>query len=258
VLVPILFLVGGATVLIALAFAGDEGGPVPDNPPDIVAAPKSAKAAGYDSRWNGKIWKLVDALIPGFTRASDATGIPLGLMVGWVATESGGKIGSAPAPLKGQPDSERGFFQLTPSESARFGLDHMRLSTDPNYSIDAGIKLIQHYAKQAEALAVAPKDSRYFWMLTKLGHTIGSGATKIIVNGAREAGQARSWEALYKHALDNEKKYLSATKHSPTKWFPHVEKAWQIGAPFGFGSSETVVGGSAYVDIVDPLDCLKG
>lgn len=205
-------------------------------------------------------WKLVDAMLPQLRAASRSSGIPLGVLVGWIAKESGGKLTSTTRL------DERGLFQLMPSESKTLGLDHKRLSTDLAYSIDAGIALISKYMKDARALGIAPEGSAYFWRLVKLGHTMGPGATKKIVNGAKSAGAVGSWEALKNHAMSNEKKYLSSTKHSPTKWFPLVDAVYKVGAPFGFGSDIQTVMGSAFAyrnplpefsDIVDPLDARR-
>jgi hypothetical protein len=194
--------------------------------------------------------------LPELRSASAASGIPLGLLVGWIARESGGRIDEVPKPLKGEPDGERGYFQLTPSESRKLGLDHQRLSTDPVYSINAGLALIGSYMGEVERLSVAPRGSAYFWKLVKLAHTMGTGAMRTIVSGAKAEGAVRTWEALEDHALANEKRYLSATKHSPSKWFPLVDAVYQVGAPFGFGAEDVVVGAALFPDIVDPLDCL--
>ncbi len=35
-----------------------------------------------------------------------------------------------------------------------------------------------------------------------------------------------------------------------------VDDVYATGAPFGFGAATTVVGGAAFPDIIDPLDCL--
>ncbi|KKW46506.1 MAG: hypothetical protein UY96_C0003G0009 [Parcubacteria group bacterium GW2011_GWB1_56_8] len=240
---PILLIAAGATAIIALAFTDDDG-PVPNYLPDLPPMSGSTR------------YKKVDAILGELKKASETSGIPLGLLVGWVAKESGGRLSEVPKPLKGEPDGERGYFQLTPSESRSLGLDHKRLSEDPIYSINAGLLLIGRYMKAVDALGVAVPGSMYYWLLVKLAHTMGSGAMKIIVNGAKAAGAARTWDALERHALDNEARYFSATKHSPSKWFPLVDKVREVGQPFGFGDRDVVVGGEVFRDIVDPLDCL--
>ena len=190
-------------------------------------------------------YKLVNAILDKLRSAAQSSGIPLGVMVGWVAKESGGKLTSTTSL------DERGYFQLMPDESKSLGLDHQRLSMDPDYSIAAGVKLIQKYADKASGIAIAPKGSSYFWRLVKLIHTMGASAVAKIIAGAKDAGAASSWDALERHALANEARYLHETKHSPSKWFPLVDQVYQIGFPFGFGNDPTMVAGDPTVEAYD-------
>ncbi len=246
ILLPVLLIGSGVVFLVVLATADGEDAPH-DHDPDLPPMPGSTR------------YKRVDQILDELKKASAASGIPLGLLVGWIATESGGKVETTPRVLKGQTEPERGLFQLHPEESRALGLDHRRLSTDVPYSINAGLLLIAKYMGLVDKFNVAQRGSTYYWTLVKLAHAMGSGATKIIVEGAKAAGEANTWERLREHALDNESRYLSATKHSPSKWLPHVEKAVAVGGPFGFGyAGQAIVGGGAlFADIVDPLDCLK-
>ena len=187
--------------------------------------------------------------MPELQKASTSSGIPLGVLVGWIAKESGGKLGEVTRL------DERGYFQLMPDESRALGLDHQRLSTDPVYSINAGLLLIGRYMKEADALGIAPHGSSYFWKVTKLGHTMGSGDTKTLARAAQSAGQAGSWSDFENYALSG----AAHTKHSPAKWFPFIDQIFQVGAPFGTGgdSGMTVAGaGGGYSDIPDVLDLL--
>lgn len=239
-LFPVLFIFGGAAALLYIVFK-DNDRPVPQHEAD---EPATRGRTGY---------RKVDAILGELKKASDASGIPLGLLVGWIAKESGGRIDEVTAKY-----DERGYFQLMPSESKTLGLEHQRLSVDPVYSINAGLALIGKYMKDVDALGVAQRGSSYYWRLVKLCHTMGSGATKKIVERAKAASATKSWEALEDWALDHERELLSATKHSPSKWFPLVDKVYTVGAPFGFGGADVVVGASArFSDIIDPLDCLK-
>lgn len=246
-IVPLLLVAGGVAGALYLLSSGGEERAVPETPPEL---PPGA----FPTRWRG-----VNAIFEDLKRAAAASGLPLGLLVGWVAKESAGRVGAAPKRrLKGEDDVERGFFQLSPSESRSLGIDHARLSTDPAYSIAAGVRLIREkYVPRAEKLGVAPAGSSYFWRLVKLGHTMGSGATRKIVEGAREAGAAGSWERLRAHAIENEKRYFSLVKHSPSKWFPLVDDVYEVGRPFGFGDAYVAVGAAAFDDIPDPLDVIQ-
>ena len=243
--IPIL-LIGGGIAIIFAAISGGEDGPVPDHQPDLPPTPGST---GYSR---------VDAILPELKQAAQSSGIPLGLLVGWIAKESGGKLADTTSL------DERGYFQLMPSESQSLGLDHERLSTDEVYSINAGLLLIGQYMKDAQALNIAPMGSSYFWRVVKWIHSQGLGAVKKIVAEAQAAGETGSWNALEGYALENDAHFLSTTKHSPKKWMTFVDSVYKLGAPFGFGtdSSASVVAlgadaGTLYADIIDPIDCLK-
>jgi hypothetical protein len=245
IVLPIALLGLGVAALVILATSSEDS-PVPVHEPDLSPAPSGS--TGY---------KLVDAILPQLRAASASSGVPLGVIVGWIAKESGGRLGEV------TKLDERGLFQLMPAESKQLGLDHARLSTDLVYSINAGLALIGYYMGYVDRLGVASRGTAYFWRLVKLCHTMGSGATKKIVAAAQAAGSAGSWATLEKFALDNNAEMLHETKHSPSKWFPFVDAIAEVGAPFGFGSGDAIVGASGVVpggkifdDIVDPLDYL--
>lgn len=242
--VPIVLVSIGVGTLVTLMLASAERDvPVhePDLPPSTPAPLGFPKSTGY---------RLVDKILPLLQQAADSSRIPLGLLVGWIAKECGGKLGEVTSL------GERGYGQLMPEESKKLGLDHERLSTDPVYSINGLLALIGSYMGAVDKLGIATKGSTYYWMLVKLCHTMGTGAVQKIVALAKDAGEYRTWARLEKFALDNEAAIKSATKHSPSKWFPFCDSIYKVGAPFGFGSQDTVVGGEVFSDIVDPLDCL--
>lgn len=245
---PILIILGslGVGTLVAFALASAEK-PVPDHEPDLP--PDAPPPAGFPKSTG---FKLVDKILPLLKQAADSSGIPLGLLIGWIAKESGGKIGET------TKYDELGLFQLMPDERAKVGYtDRDRMMNDYTYSINAGLALIGSYMKAVDALGVATKGSSYYWRLVKLGHSMGSGALRTIVNMAQPSGDARTWSRLENFALAHVDEILHATKHSPEKWFPFVDKVYDVGAPFGFGSSDAaIVGGQVFVDIIDPLDAL--
>lgn len=246
VLIPVILILGaGVGVIVALTLASvDRDVPVhePDLPPTAPPPSGFAKSTGY---------KLVDKILPLLQQASTSSGVPLGVLVGWIAKESGGRLDDV------TKLDERGIFQLHPDESKGLGIDHQKLSTDLTYSINAGLALIGKYMGQVTSYDVAPKGSEFFWKLVKLAHTMGSGATKKIVEMARAAGESRTWQKIEDYALSHEAEIMHAVKHSPTKWIPFVDKIFQVGRPFGVGSQDTIVGGEVFKDIVDPLDCLR-
>jgi hypothetical protein len=246
IFIPILLIAAGTAVVLAVVLTQEV---VPDHPPDLPM-PFLPGSTGY-KRIDAIMDRLPDGA-PGLRTAASTSGIPLGLLVGWIARESGGKIGET------TKLDERGYFQLHPDESKSLGLDHQRLSTDPQYSINAGLKLIGlKYMPFADKFNIFPKGSSDYWKLVKLGHTMGSGAAAIVVNDARAAGATGSWAALEKYALDHNSELFSKAKHSPAKWFPLVDAVATAGAPFGFGSSSTaVVGEAAFTDIPDILNLL--
>ena len=245
-IIPLLIIMGASAALIAVAVTSGDN---PPNHPQDLPMPFAPGSTG---------WKGVDAIMdrlpdgsPGLRTAANTSGVPLGVLVAWIGCESGGRLGETTR------YDERGYFQLMPDESKTIGVDHQRLSTDPHYSIDAGIKLIARYVSEAQSLGVAPTGSSYFWKLVKFLHSLGSGGVRKIVNEAKLAGQAGSWAALENYAITNDSHFLSVTKHSPKKWMPFVDKVAAKGAPFGFGSDSTmVVGAVVFPDIPDVLDLL--
>lgn len=250
-LLPILLLLGGtATIAGVLIASQDEDQPVPDHPPDLPSAPLGR------TRWAG-----VNAILDELRKAATASMIPLGLLVGWIAHESGGLLEGWGSPrAKLTKYNERGFFQLMPDESKSLGLDHDRLSTDPQYSINAGLALIARYEGVVDRMAAATPGSALYFLLVKLVHTIGPGNAEKWVKEAQADGAMGSWQAFSSWALDHDSSLLHETKHSPKKWIPFLQKIYDTGRPFGFGSDspQTVVGAELpYSDIIDPLDVLQ-
>lgn len=242
--IPLLLLLGGGAALLFVALSKGDG-PVPVHEPDLPPSPGSTR------------YKLVDQILPMLRQAAESSGIPLGVLVGWIARESGGKLAVHPQPGPGDTKlDERGYFQLTPEESKLLGYDHQRLSTDPVESINAGLALIGHYMGDVERLGIAQPGTTYFWRLVKLCHTMGTGAVDKIVAAAKADGAAGSWDSLEEYAEAHDSEFLHSTKHSPAKWFPLVDAVYNVGAPFGFGSATTMVGAASFLDIVDPLVCL--
>lgn len=224
---------------------------IKDIPPDDVIPGYEPPMPNVQPSQGKTGYRAIDAILGKLRAAGAAAGIPLGLLVGWIARESGGYIRPKPTPY-----DERGYFQLMPDESKSIGVDHERLSTDSDYSIAAGIALIQKYMGLVEKLGVAPKGSSYFWKLVKLTHAMGSGQTPKIVKAAQAAGQAGTWEALTDFALG-----MMITGPQPKKWFPYVDdtripspngkpSVYRIGYPFGFGSEIPALVGQMFASLL--------
>lgn len=263
IFIPIFFLAAGTAALVVVLLTRDNP-PVHD--PDFAPGqPNPELPAGTLSTG----YKLVDAIMdhvtepdgtvqPGLKQAAKTSGIPLGLLVGWIAKESGGKLSDTTSM------DERGYFQLMPDESKALGLDHERLSTDPLYSINAGLLLIGKYMQTIASYAPSVSAGTYFfWLLVKLAHTQGAGDTKVLIDGARTAGALGNWPDFYNYGISGQ----AHTKHSPAKWFPFLSSILNVGRPFGFGSDApptTNVGaidgygeqGIGYDDIPDVLELL--
>ena len=180
-------------------------------------------------------YKLVDKLLPRLKEIASQTGIPLGLMVAWIAKESGGKLSDHTSL------DERGYYQLMPEESKHLGLDHQRLSTDSDYSLDAGTKLIRDYQGFVNDLnlSTAPAGSALYWIFVKLGHTVGKGRAKTWIKQAQGAGHLASWPDFRDYIMAN----VSGSR--PKKWLPFLDSIYALGKPFGFGTESTAVVGCA-------------
>ncbi len=228
-ILPVAGIVGGAGAIIAVIIARARSAERP-----MSDARSASVATGIDGKTG---YHLIDAILPQLRAASQTSGIPLGLMVGWIAKESGGKLSSHTSL------DERGLYQLMPDESKSLGLDHARLSTDSDYNVNvAGPAIVGKYMAAADKLGVAPKSSSYYWRLVKLGHAMGSGQVAKVVAAAKAAGRAGSWDDLESHALG-----MHINGPQPKKWFPLVDDVYKIGRQFGMGNESTLVAGAAPV-----------
>lgn len=172
-------------------------------------------------------------LRPQLENLCTAWSVPLGVPVGWIQVESGGRLDEV------TKLDERGYFQLMPSESKDLGLQHERLSSDSMYSLASGFKLINYYSRavgrvcRINSIQSVRVGSEYHWRLVKLGHSMGLGATQTILIEAAKAQATNSWDALKSYALAYDTALTAKTKHSPAKWFPFIDRMFEIGAPYG-------------------------
>ncbi len=156
--------------------------------------------------------------------------VPLGVVVGWIEEESGGRPGESTT-LR-----EYGVFQIHPEESKDAGFDHERIRTDPAYGLECGYRLVDHYRRLASKLTAAagvdPDDtSELNWRYAKFAHSIGAGAARRCMLAA--GSSCASWGTFTAYCRDNEAALLQRTRHSPTKWAGMVDRVFETGAPYG-------------------------
>ncbi|MGH8276567.1 MAG: hypothetical protein ACRETH_07710, partial [Steroidobacteraceae bacterium] len=125
-------------------------------------------------RWLPKIREPLESLCAAWQ-------VPLGLAVGWIEVESGGRMSEVTSL------DERGFFQLMPDESKDMAIDHQRLSTDALYSLSSGFKLIDYYRRVVKRICFEAGEP-YIQPVTESGLrlvmlalSMGSGATRSII-----------------------------------------------------------------------------
>ena len=117
--------------------------------------------------------------------------IPLEFLLGWIAVESDGRIDEV------TNLDERGFFQIHPDESRDRGFQHRRLSTDPDYSVKAGIENLRFYARLTRRrFPSTPAGSELFWRVVKLQHAMGSGLARQLLQRMLARNIPLTWEAI--------------------------------------------------------------
>ncbi len=128
--------------------------------------------------------------------------IPIAFILAWIKIESDGVITVIPKYAPGDKDlNERGYFQISTEESEKQGFQHWRLSFDPAYSVQAGIKLINYYANSVRTLGVSDSNP-IFWRFVKLWHA-ASGIATYAVRFAKEKNLTlNNWEVLKKFILE--------------------------------------------------------
>jgi N-acetylmuramoyl-L-alanine amidase len=152
--------------------------------------------------------------------------IPLEFLLGWIAVESNGRIDVVTSL------DERGFFQIHPAESrdARPPLQHHRLSTDPDYSVQAGIQLVRHYAALARRrFPWIRAHSELFWRIVKLQHAMGSGLANTLMNQMRARGINPTWDAIKRYELTDGPRLHRLLAVKPGRFGRNVDHVFERG-----------------------------
>jgi hypothetical protein len=140
--------------------------------------------------------------------------IPLGFLLGWIAVESGGRITEV------TKLDERGYFQIHPDESKALQLDHQRLSTDPEYSIEGGIRLIRRDGERVKQLGFS-YGTDLFWHLVKLLHWLPKGVRVICAHMREHQFQPTIWQEFKNYMVTNRPELLRRIGAKPgTGWDP--------------------------------------
>jgi len=154
--------------------------------------------------------------------------IPLNFLLGWIAVESGGRITEVTSL------DERGYFQLHPDESKVLQLDHKRLSTDPEYSIQGGIKLIGRYGDRVKQLGFA-QGTDLFWHLVKLVHWLPKGVQVTCAHMREHGFKPTTWDEFKQYMLANRLELLrriggrTGTGWDPLRGVANVDKLFEWG-----------------------------
>jgi hypothetical protein len=154
--------------------------------------------------------------------------IPLSFLLGWISIESGGRIEDLTSL------DERGYFQIHPDESRSLQLDHRRLSTDPEYSIQGGIRLIGRYGERVKQLGFA-YGTDLFWHLVKLLHWLPKGVQVTCAHMREHGFKPTTWEEFKQYMIANRLELLRRIGGRPgTGWDPlrgiaNVDKLFEQG-----------------------------
>ena len=149
----------------------------------------------------------VRGLIPRLKKFNKGN-IPLDVLLGWVTRESNGRLGP-PTKL-----DERGYFQIHPGQSKMLGLNHEKVGSDPDYSVFAGIKLLEALAKEAQAAGFT-REKMPFWHVVKLRHSLPVVANAVTAELRREGVTPVDWPQLKQFIANRRRQIWRATGWDP-------------------------------------------
>lgn len=147
--------------------------------------------------------------------------IPLDFLLGWIEVESGGRIGTVTKSL-----NERGYFQNHPDESKKLGLNHDRLSRDPDYSVQGGIALVRDGAKLAQMLGFK-YGSDLSWAYSKLRHWLPLGVKVIVDDMKRRGVKPATWGDFRTYVLRDQQRLAKAIKNEYIR-IRHLTRSWEL------------------------------
>ena len=224
----------------------------PSVPPRTASAPAPAPAGipqgtmvtggrvGVQAPDGSRVFgRAVEDLRPRVAKLSMASGVPLDFLLAWISHESDGGLRSLD-----RSQNARGFFQITgphvtggevvtlsKTEAGQIGLGladtgtgpddaSARLSTDVDFSLQAGVKLVQFYRRTANQVSSENQlawSEGDMWRLTKMGHN-GVGFERQAMQAARAAlgRPPSSWEEMYKTVIPSASGLLLAALNNAT------------------------------------------
>jgi hypothetical protein len=160
----------------------------------------------YRSHSSGNAW--VGRLVPLLNLHRGK--IPLEFLLGWIEVESGGIIGR---PGEVSSLGERGYFQIHPDEWRDYGFSRKfpgrtmkDLSTDPDFSVRAGIELVR-----VNRLAITSALRKFgfnpgpdlFWHLVKLRHWSPVGINATLLHMKQNGFHPLNWDAFRAYMCAN-------------------------------------------------------
>jgi hypothetical protein len=175
--------------------------------------------------------------------------IPRDFLLGWIAAESEGKFNAAPTAM-----GERGYFQISPDDwcflqragklcqlswnpiTKTFLLPDIekgfeKLSTDKDYSLELGVKMVQMDASDLRGLKRGfdeQSNPDLFWHLVKLVHAVSlHSVTKFTDQMLEDGVKIDSWDAVRTYVSDKDPRILKkATGAEISTWVQREDKVF--------------------------------
>lgn len=223
-MIGLLVIAAGVVGLTARAVKSVNAAPVKNK------AVSSAKEGGM-----GPVLKLRPMLLP----IAQSLKVPVEFLMAWIRVESGGRISSI------TNLGERGYFQIMPgkgheAEKLGMGVDKndprfVRLSTDPEYSLAMGAKLVK--SKIDSATTMLARNGVFFagddfLKFVKLQHGGVGYAQDLLQVVSKSLGRApESWNEFYTEGVRISKRGASSgLRFSPATSLRVLENAQRTGA----------------------------